>query len=193
MTTGHMAYRFYPIAIAALLAAGSVWLEHLTRGPESAAAEASEAPDFTADGVRITGFADDGRLRYTLETPRMTHLPRADTTWVGHPRLQLFSQGRRMWIEADEGEASPRGERVDFSGNVEAEREAAAADDTLHFSSARLTVWPQEQRAASNVPVRIVQGPNRANANRFAADNIFGVMKLSGKVRMSFPRNRRTP
>ena len=193
MTTAHLAYCFYPVIIAALLAAGAIWLERLTRGPDPAATETSEAPDFTADGVRITGFADDGQLRYTLDAPRVTHLPRTDTTRVDHPRLQLFSQGRRIWIEADEGEASARGERVDFSGNVEAEREAPTADETLHFSSTRLTVWPQEQRAASNVPVRIAQGLKRANANRFAADNIFGVMKLSGKVRMSLPRNRRNP
>ncbi|MDR3213315.1 MAG: LPS export ABC transporter periplasmic protein LptC [Azoarcus sp.] len=193
MAAAHLAYRIYPIIIAALLAAGSIWLEHLTRNPEAAsAAEASEAPDFIADGVRIVGFADDGALRYTLDTPRMIHLPHNDLTRFGQPRLQFFSQGRRMWINADDGEAGPKGERVDFSGHVEAEREGAAATDApLHFSSTKLTVWTQEQRAASNVPVRITQGLTRADANSFSADNVFGVMKLSGKVRMSIPRNRR--
>ncbi|MDR1661361.1 MAG: LPS export ABC transporter periplasmic protein LptC [Azoarcus sp.] len=194
MPASHLAYRFYPAIVAALLAAASVWLERLTRPPEpEAAAETGEAPDFIAEGVRITGFAEDGKLRYTLDSPRLTHLPETDTTLSEHPRLQLFSQGRRMWINADRGEASAKGEHVDFSGNVEAEREGAGAEAPLRFASARLTVWPQEQRAASNVPVRIVQGATRANASRFAADNVFGIMKLSGKVRMSFPSNRRNP
>ncbi|MDR1063879.1 MAG: LPS export ABC transporter periplasmic protein LptC [Azoarcus sp.] len=196
MPASHLTYRFYPAIVAALLAAGSIWLEHLTRAPESeAAAEADDGtPDFIAEGVRIAGFDDDGKLRYTLDSPRLTHLPQTDATLSDHPRLQLFRQGRRLWINADSGEASSKGEVVVFRGNVEAEREGADAEDVpLHFASASLTVWPQEQRAASNVPVRIDQGLNRADASRFEADNVFGDMKLSGKVRMSFPSRRRNP
>ncbi|MDR0703020.1 MAG: LPS export ABC transporter periplasmic protein LptC [Azoarcus sp.] len=194
MPASHL-YRFYPVIVAALLAAGSIWLEHLTRAPETeAAVEADETPDFIAESVRIAGFDDDGALRYTLDSPRLTHFPKTDTTFSDHPRLQLFRQGRRLWINADSGEANAKGEILVFRGNVEAEREGAAAgDDALHFASATLTVWPQEQRAASNVPVHIVQGRNRADGNRFEASNVFGNMKLSGKVRMSFPPKQRSP
>jgi lipopolysaccharide export system protein LptC len=195
MTSSHLTYRFYPIIIAALLAAGSIWLEHLTRVPEAEITdEIDEAPDFIAEGVRVIGFATDGKLRYTLDSPRLTHLTKSDTTLSDYPRLQLFSQGRRLWINANSGEASPKGEFVIFRGNVEAEREGAAAGDAvLHFASSSLTVWPQEQRAASKVPVRITQGLSKANANRFEADNVFGDMELSGKVHMSFPSKRRNP
>jgi lipopolysaccharide export system protein LptC len=194
MPASHL-YRFHPVIVAALLAAGSIWLEHLTRAPETeAVAEANEAPDFIAESVRIAGFGDDGKLHYTLDSPRLTHLPKTDTTFSDHPRLQLFRQGRRLWINADSGEANSKDEIVVFRGNVEAEREGAAAGDApLHFASSSLTVWSREQRAASNVPVRIVQGFSRVDANRFEASNVFGDMKLSGKVRMSFPPKQRTP
>ncbi|MDR3087499.1 MAG: LPS export ABC transporter periplasmic protein LptC [Azoarcus sp.] len=192
MHTAHFVYRLYPLVIAALLAAGSIWLEHLTRPPGDAAlAKNSSAPDFTSDVVRVTGFSKDGSLRYTLDSPHITHLPQTNTTGVNKPRLQLFSRGQRMWINSEYGEVAPKGERVDFTGNVEAERDSGPAEPPLHFSSAKLTVWPEEQRAESDVPVRIIKGETRANANRFAADNVFGVMKLSDKVRMSLPRNRR--
>ncbi|MCL2589886.1 MAG: LPS export ABC transporter periplasmic protein LptC [Betaproteobacteria bacterium] len=178
-------YRFYPLAIAALLAAGATWLEHATRSPEPVAdAAVNRTPDFIAEVVRITGFAKDGKLRYTLDSPRLTHLPATDSTYSEQPRLQLITQGRHMWINADQGEVAPKGERVDFAGHVEGEREGIPPDLPMHFSSEQLTVWPQEQRAISNVPVRLTQGKTATDANSFVADNVFGVMKLSGKVRM---------
>jgi len=184
-------YLFYPLAIAALLAAGATWLEHATRSPEPAVdAPVNQTPDFIAETVRITGFAENGDLLYTLDSPRLTHLPATDLTRVEQPRLQLTTQGRQMWIDADYGEVGPKGERVDFTGNVEVEREGIPSDPPMHLSSAQLTVWPQEQRAASNVPVRLTQGKTRADANGFEADNVFGVMVLSGKVRMHLPNRR---
>ncbi|MDR2032005.1 MAG: LPS export ABC transporter periplasmic protein LptC [Azoarcus sp.] len=188
----HPAYRFYPVAIAALLAAGSVWLEHLTRAPESAAAAAeSRMPDFVADKVRISGFSHDGALRYTLDSTRLTHLPHNGITVAEQPRLQLFTQTQRMRIDADRGEVAPGGERVDLSGNVEARHESGPGDTAMRFSSDRLTVWPDTQRAASNAPVRLTRGNAHATANGIEADNLFGNIKLSGEVRMTFPRRQR--
>jgi lipopolysaccharide export system protein LptC len=189
----NLLYRFYPLAIAALLAAGATWLERVTRSPEPTAdTVVSRTPDFIAESVRIKGFAEDGTLRYTLDSPRLTHLPDTDSTSVEQPRLQLIAQGRHMRISADHGEVGPKGEQVDFTDNVEVEREGAPLDPPLRISSAQLTVWPQEQRAVSNVPVRLTQGEDRADANHFEASNVFGVMKLSGKVRMLLiPRSKR--
>ena len=191
----NLLYRFYPLAIAALLAAGAVWLERTTRSPESVEnAAAIQAPDFIANTVRITGFAKDGKLHYTLDSPQLVHLPAADSTRIEQPRLQLISQGRRLQITADHGEVGPRGEQVDFTGNVETEREGAPPNPPLRLSSSHLTVWPQEQRAVSNVPVRLTQGETRADADKFQADNVFGAMNLSGKVRMHLvARNPRNP
>ena len=187
-------YRIYPLVIAALLAAGAIWLERATRSPEPTAEVApSQTPDFIARTVHIVGFAKDGKLYYTLESPYLVHLSSTDSTRIERPELHLFTQGRRMQINADHGEVGPKGERVDFTDNVEAEREGDSHDPPLHLSSQQLTVWPQEQRAVSNVPVRITQGETRASANKLEADSVFGEMKLSGKVRMHLPHTKRNP
>lgn len=184
-------YRFYPLAIAALLAAGATWLEHVTRSPEPVVdAVVMQTPDFIAETVRITGFAKDGKLHYMLDSPRLTHLPVNDSTSVEQPRLQLINQERHVWINANYGDVGPKGERVDFTGNVEVEREGIASELPIRLYSEQLTVWPQEQRAVSNVPVRLTQGESRTDANSLEADNVFGVMKLSGKVRMHLPNLR---
>lgn len=178
-------YRFYPLGIAAVLAAGAIWLEHATRSQEPPEVPAaSQTPDFIAQTVRITGFAQDGTLSYTLNTPQIEHFPAIDLTHVDRPRLLLITQGRHMRIDADHGEIASKAERVVFTGNVKAERENAPTEPPMRLFSEQLTAWPNEQRIASDVPVLITQGENRTDANRMAADNVFGVMKLSGKVRM---------
>ena len=187
------AYRLYPVVIAALLALGSIWLERLTREDDTTRTAADgSTPDFIADGVHVTGFAEDGSLRYTLVSPHMTHVPDADQTQVEQPRLQLFTQNRRAWIDADSGVIGPKGRRVDFYGNVKAGRDGASArEEALTFFSSKLTVWPDEQRAASDAPVKLVKGISTVTANAFSADNVCGVMKLSGKVHMTLPRKKR--
>jgi len=191
----NLIYRFYPLAIAGLLAIGAIWLERVTRGPELSADTAiSQTPDFTGETVRITGFAEDGKLRYTLDSPRITHIPITNSTHIVQPQLQLITQERLTRINADHGEVDQKGLQVNLTGNVEVEREGAPPAPPLRLSSAQLTVWPQEQRAVSNVPVHLTQGETRADADNFEADNVFGVIKLSGKARMRFAsRKQRNP
>ncbi|MDR2689429.1 MAG: LPS export ABC transporter periplasmic protein LptC [Azoarcus sp.] len=187
------AYQLYPLAIAALLAAGSIWLERLTREPEAPADTAANViPDFIATDVRITGFAEDGSLRYTLDSPRIVHLPQNDTTLTESPRLRLFKQKQQTWLQAERGELGTDGKRIDFSGEVEVERKSDRSPP-LRLFSARLTVWPQDQRAATDTPVRLTRNGRIATANGLEADNIFGTLQLAGQARMHFPRHPRNP
>jgi lipopolysaccharide export system protein LptC len=188
-------YRFYPVAIAALLAAGAVWLERTTRSHEPASETTiNQTPDFIAEMVSITGFAEDGTWRYTLNSPRIIHLPVTDATHIEQPRLQLIGHGRRMWVSADHGEANSKGNQVDFIGDVKTEREGTPPDPPMQLFSALLTVWPREHRAASDVPVHLTQGEVRTDANNFVADNVFGTIELSGEVKMHLvPRYQKNP
>ncbi|GHT95351.1 hypothetical protein FACS1894116_10710 [Betaproteobacteria bacterium] len=185
----------YPLIITGLLAAGSYWLEHLTREAETPlVAPERRAPDFVATAVSISGFAADGSLRYTLDTPRVIHVPQDDQTLTTQPQLQLFSHGKRTWLHAEHGVISARGEQADFNGEVNVERGDDSGDEhALHIFSGHLTVWPKDQRAATDTPVRLTQGSFTATALGLAASNIFGNLELVGEVKMSLPRHRRNP
>ncbi|PKO55900.1 MAG: LPS export ABC transporter periplasmic protein LptC [Betaproteobacteria bacterium HGW-Betaproteobacteria-21] len=182
-------YRLYPIIAVALLAAASIWLERLTREPDSVAApSANTAPDFIAEQTRIVGFGKDGRQRYALVAERMTHYPDTDITQVEHPRLEITSGERLLEIRANQGEVSAGGERVDFSGKVEAQREGDPGQVGMTFAAEQLAVWPEEHRAESTVPVRLTQGQTTALANGLRADNLFGTLDLIGQARVNIPR-----
>lgn len=182
-------YRLYPIVAVALLAAGSIWLERLTREPETRADQSDRrGPDFIADQTRIVGFGKDGSRRYALVAERMTHFPDTDVTKVEHPRLEIASGQRLLKIRADQGEVSAGGERVDFSGAVDAQREGSSGEPAMTFASERLAVWPDEHRAETTAPVRLTQGLTTAHANGLQADNLFGTLDLIGQARVNIPR-----
>lgn len=182
-------YRLYPLIAVALLAAASIWLERLSRGPDATPERSSNTvPDFIAEQTRIVGFGKDGDQRYALESDRMTHFPGADITHVERPRLELVSGESLLSVNADHGEVSSGGERVDFTGNVDAQRTGRPGQSGITFASERLTVWPDEHRAETTVPVRLTQGPTTALANSLRADNLFGTLDLIGKARVTIPR-----
>lgn len=181
--------RLYPIIAVALLAAGSIWLERLSREQESTPdRSAGSGPDFIAEQTRIVGFAKDGSRSYALVSERMTHFPNTDITEVERPRLELVSSDRLLTIQSDRGEVSPGGERADFVGNVEAQRQGSTGQADIRFVSERLTVWPDKHRAESTAPVRLTQGQTTALAHGLRADNLFGTLDLIGKARVTIPR-----
>ncbi|MCK9258659.1 MAG: LPS export ABC transporter periplasmic protein LptC [Azoarcus sp.] len=183
------AYRIYPVLALALLAGASVWLERLTRAPADAAAPVQNtAPDFIANQTRITGFGKDGSQRYVLLADELTHFPQSGITQLERPRLEILTGSRKMEITANTGEVSAEGEQVDFHGQVIAVREGGPGQDTMHFASEKLTVWPEDHRAESTAPVKLTQGLTTAEALGLRADNLFGTLDLVGQARVNIPR-----
>lgn len=184
-------YRLYPIIAVALLAAASVWLERLSREPEAAPVSGMRnAPDFVAEQTRIVGFGKDGSQRYSLIAERMTHYPDTDITLVDQPRIELSSGARDMKIRAEHGEVSPGGERIDFSGKVEALREGDSGEPATTFVSERLSVWPDDHRAETTAPVVLTRGTTTARANGLQANELFGTLVLAGQARVTIPRRK---
>lgn len=183
------AYRLYPVIALALLAGASLWLERITRVTEpTAASVARSGPDFVAEGTRIVGFGKDGGKRYELVATQLAHYPGDDTTHLEQPNLNMLSDGRMMSLRAPEAVVSPGGERVDLRGGVRAERDGDQGPAAMTFTSERLTVWPEEHRAATDAPVRITQGRTTATALGMQADNLFGSLDLIGNAKVHMPR-----
>ncbi len=194
MTMRPSVHRLYPVIALALLAAATVWLERVTQvGEAPAPAPAADKPDFVADHARILGFGDDGRQRYELVTERLTHFPVSDITALDQPRLRMHSEGREVRLDSVSGEVSPGGERVDLTGDVHAWRSGDPGRPETTFTSERLRVWPDENRAETDTPVVLVQGGTQATALGMRADNLFGVFDLLGDVKVNMPRRQRKP
>ncbi|AVZ79994.1 LPS export ABC transporter periplasmic protein LptC [Zoogloeaceae bacteirum Par-f-2] len=188
------AHRLYPVIALALLAGGTYWLARIS-APEDDSPRPAERgkPDFVATGARLQGFDANGRERYELLADRISHYPGTDVSLFDKPRLiQRASDGRRLFLTADSGEAYRQGDEVRMRGNVRGRRSGLAgqADDTL--STETLTVWPKDERVLSRSPVVLTRGNTVIHAQGLQADNIFGTLRLTGQVYATLPRSNRT-
>lgn len=189
------AYQIYPVVALAALAGATVWLERVTAVDEPRTAEATTVrPDLIADNTRLVSYGSDGRQRYELLADEVVHYTGDDVTTLTRPRLRYQSEGREVRITADTGRVSDGGQRVDLSGQVQAERAAAPGGAPLGFTSNTLTVWPDDQRAETHDPVVLTRNPTVIHAAGLKADNLFGKLDLLGNVRVHMPRSRtKTP
>ena len=184
----HLIYRLYPLAIVATLAGGATWLEIATRDTSPPGVKpTAQTVDYVVSNVSIRAFSAEGTLAYTLDSPSLTHYQSTDITQFEKPELHLFKPDQRVSVNADKGEVAPKGKQVDLTGSVLVTREAPGTAP-MRLNTRALTIWPEEQRAESKVSVVMTQGTSRAVANYFSADNVFGVLHLTGKVKIQFQR-----
>ena len=185
----------YPIIVLAVLAGATVWLERSTRDEQVATRTAPPIgePDFIAEGARLVSFDATGAQAYELIARLVTHYPRMELSLLENPRLEMQQDGRQARIEAHSGEVRSRGEEVFLKGEVNVWREGIEAEADLILTSETLTVWPRDQRAASDDPVTITQGSNLARGNALRADNLFGTLELQGQASLQMQARSRTP
>lgn len=187
--------RLYPLIALIVLAGATIWLERVTREEESARADKVRSdPDFTAEQTRLISFDADGRQRYELLADRITNYPQPGVTELDRPRLRYDVDGRELRLAAEKGEVLDGGTEVLLTGKVRGVRVAAPGSPEMTFASETLRVWPDDQRAVTDDPVVLTQGPSTAHAEGMKSDNLFGTLDLIGSVRVHMPRTaRNTP
>lgn len=184
----------YPIIVLAILASATVWLERTTRDEvTTSTARPIGDPDFIAEGARLVSFDETGSQAYKLVASLITHYPRMDLSLLENPRLEMQQAARSARVEAISGEVRSRGEEVFLKGSVNVWREGIEGEADLTLASETLTVWPNDQRAASDDPVLITQGSNIARGNGLRADNLFGTFELQGRASLQMKPASRTP
>lgn len=184
--------RLYPVIALVVLAAGTVWLERVTREEDVARTKAERRdPDFIAEQTRLTSFDAEGRQSYVLLADRITSYPAADTTELLRPRLTYDMDGRELRIVAKTGEVLGAGDEVRLKGDVRVHRVPAPGFPELTLATQSLRVWPDDQRAETHEPVVLTRDASTAHGDGLKADNLFGTLELIGSVRVTMPRSTR--
>lgn len=184
-------HHIFPIIVLTILAAGSFWLERATRVTDSAASpDALQGPDVIVEQMSLTRFDINGTPHYYLDAREMRHLPGEANARLTSPVVHLVRDALDMRWSADTAQVRDDTQRVDLSGNVKGER-TVPGEAPMHFSSATLTVWPDIEAAKSTTPVTLAQNGTTATGDRMDADNIFGVVTLTGRVNVHMPIKRK--
>lgn len=182
----------FPLVALSVLAGGSFWLERTTRAPGDAYLGREGGPDVIVDQMALTRFDINGAPHYYLDARRVTHIPGEAYSQLEDPVVHYTRENMRVRLAADAGVARDDGERVDLAGTVRGERELPGRPVT-YFASESLTIWPDIEAAKTTDPVVLTQNGAEVHGSGMTADNIFGLITLTGRVNANMPVNRKTP
>jgi lipopolysaccharide export system protein LptC len=153
----------FPVALVALLAALTFWLERLVEGPDGPAAPRDPGtPDFMIDDLKATKMNADGRAEYSLAATKMVHFPASDITEVEQPRFTQFrSDAPPVRVRADRGTVSGNGKELYLHGDVVIVRESTPERGELRVETEYLQVIPDAEVARTPEHVVITQDGSR--------------------------------
>jgi len=153
----------FPVALVAMLAALTFWLERLVEGPEGPPAPRDPGtPDFVIDNLKGTKMSPDGHPEYTLAATKMVHFPATDVTEVEQPRLiQWRADAPPVRVSAVRGTVSGDGKELHLHGDVVIVREKAPGRGELRVETDYLEVIPDSEVARTPERVVITQDGSR--------------------------------
>lgn len=176
--------RLFPIAVLALLAMLTLWLERATRvEEEDPGKRLRRVPDYIVEKFASRRFGEGGAPRYSLSADRMVHYTFDESTEVTRPHITYHARIPLMHLTADTAMLSKNADVVELSGNVVARREAAANRPELRLVTDRMTVYPDEEIANTESDVRITQGGSVITGRGLEADNRKSTLVLKSDVR----------
>ncbi|WP_169303591.1 LPS export ABC transporter periplasmic protein LptC [Guyparkeria sp. SB14A] len=139
-------------------------------------------------------YDEQGRLAYRLDTPQAIQLDRADGDRyeMDAPTATLIDEAPNAppWtLRADAGTVSERGETIEMTGSVHAQRAPYQERGRLELTTEQLWLHPAERQARTDVPGRLSEtapdGSPRwhSDADRLALDWGNEVLTQTGQIR----------
>ena len=185
-------HSLFPLAVLTLLAALTFWLEHATRieeGPRDG--KQRHDPDFIVDNTTLRKFDQQGNVQYSLVAQRMVHYADDESTEVSLPRLTYFGRPPPMHSTSRRANVSKDGNEVVLIDDVRVVREASAKDPEMVLTTSELSIYPDQNFAATDKAVKVVHGRSIMNGVGMELDTDAQVYKLLSNANGILYRNRK--
>ena len=179
---------WFPLALLALLAALTFWLDSFVRPPASyAGAAARHDPDYIVHGLSAVRMDADGSVKYSLRAERMVHYPDDDTTHLRRPRFVSYATAQApVTITAREGLVSSEGENIYFHDDVLVTRAAYSDRSELVMRTTYLHVVPDSNIAKTDRPVTITDANTTVHAVGLELNSETQVLRLLSRVKGTY-------
>ena len=148
--------------------------------------ELQDEPDVYIEGAVISQFAEDGSIRYRIESDEIRQYEQDGLATLDRPVLHLYRPGESPWrVSAERGELRTV---VGTGGAPEEQlllhedvtlRRALGGGGFLALGTSGLYVYPERQYAHTDRPVMIEAPGRRTTAAGFEGDLLRGWMRLS--------------
>jgi lipopolysaccharide export system protein LptC len=142
--------------IAAIFAAVGYWNISPERFLDKPVVKVDEsAIDYYAVNAHSVQYLPDGKLQYEMTSDKVEHLKATEVTLLANPDLNMFRGTEFPWhVQSERGEVNPDGTQVELIDSVRITRFDEKNRKTL-ITTTRMTVFPQQQYAQTDQPVRI--------------------------------------
>jgi lipopolysaccharide export system protein LptC len=181
----------FPLAVLTLLAALTFWLERATQVGEGAPdGKLRHDPDFIVSDFTVRKFDLQGALQYALVAQRMVHYPDDESTEVESPHLTYFSRPPIMRISSRRANISKDGNEVVLIDDVRAVREPSAKDPEMVLLTTELSIYPDQEFAATDKAVKLIHGKSVLNGVGMELDNKAQLYRILGNATGTLHRTR---
>jgi len=170
---------YFPLIIAALLAASTYWLEFVVRNERTGSAPSDQrAADAYVQKLELDRFDVMGRRQFHLVADEMTHYAYNDTADFVQPKI-LFSKDQRTFhLRSDRGHGVNNTQEVTLEGNVVGIRQVANAREAQQLVTESLLILVEDEIASTDKAVVATQGASRIDALGAEWSNTQGTLKL---------------
>jgi len=183
---------WFPVALLAILAAVTFWLDREVQPPEAVAdSKTRHDPDYIVENFSATRIGPDGRAQHTLHAKRMVHYPDDDTTHLDAPRLVSFrGTAEAVTVTAKNAQLSGDGENAYLSDEVRLVRSARDKNSELIVETTWLHVMPEAHIAKTDREVKIYDANMLITAVGLELNSETRILKLLSNVRGSYEKKR---
>ena len=185
---------YLPLAMMAVLAAGTWWLVRNapTFEPPHAAVPPRHEPDYVMTGFVIQRFGADGTLRTQIEGDTLRHYPDDDTLEIDVARIRAIGDNGTVTLAtARRALANGDGSEVQLLGDARINRPATGKDEAVEFRSEFLHAFRNVEQVRSHLPVVMTQGTDIIHAASMNYDNLARVVEFKGRASASFAPKKR--
>ncbi|HYC44787.1 MAG TPA: LPS export ABC transporter periplasmic protein LptC [Burkholderiales bacterium] len=179
---------WFPLALLAMVAGLTFWLDHVMQPPADARGErASGDPDYIVGGLAAVRMDEKGHVQHTLHAQKMTHYPDGDVTLLVEPRFVTYAEGRTpVTVTSRRARVSGNGENVYFEDAVRVTRAPYGNRSELVLETSYLHVIPDDNIAKTDRPVTIRDATAVVNATGLELNSETRVLRLDGRVKGIF-------
>jgi lipopolysaccharide export system protein LptC len=174
-----------------LFALGTYWLVRSTPLliPAEPVAVADHDPDYFMRNFSVKTFDGTGRLKSEVTGTDARHFPDTDTLEIDGVRIRSFDkEGRLTTVSSRRALTNSDNSEIQLFGDAHVVRKPtvdAKGNELPHmeFRGEFLHAFMDTEQVKSHLPVELIRGKDRFDADTLDYDNRTGIVLLNGRVR----------
>ena len=181
---------------AVVVALGSFWLLEVMNknGQDIEASKHLDEPDYFITNFSMVRMDLTGKPSYIVSGTKLTHYPADDSSDIDQPFVRKISPGvPPLNMTAELAHIDQNNTRLQLSRNVVIDRVAGPTTQNMTLKTEALTIFPDEERMESAVPVDLLSGRSHVTGVGLKANNASSVVEVPSSVRIVIPPRKAVP